>query len=121
AWSRSAPASPVSSPAVSHICLRMLVEQRDAALETLRKVNVVRVEKRNEVAAGMSDAQISRGTHTAVLVPWMVEIPHPRRISSGQMPCDRRAFVRGSVVDEDQLPMGKRLGVNARDRFLDEP
>ena len=114
------PAPPVLGLSVDHIRVRMRQGERNTALEPFRQPDIVAIEKGHPLAASCADPEIARRTGTAVDVPWMLQIADARAVALSVALGDIRAAVARPVVDQQQLPIVKGLGVDAGHRFSKE-
>src|SRR5512142_2141038 len=68
----------------------------------------------------MVNTQVSRCTHPAILVILMLEIMHTFRILLCVMMRDQRAFIVGTIIHKQELPIRTGLGKDALNRLVDE-
>ena len=94
--------------------LRVAAEPLHGHVQVLGKVDVVGVEKRQELARRRVERRVARSRLAAVILP-----NHPdARVADAV--CDRARSVGRAVIDDDQFPIGEGLRDEAVDRAPDK-
>jgi len=116
-----------SSPAVPPLrrCVyepygRVMIQRRNLQGKLVLQPHIVGVEKRDQLAACMTDSEIAGRRHASVLAARVLEHAHPPRRSRARPPGRGTARVGGTVIDEQQFPVLECLREDAFDRFAEE-
>lgn len=112
------PAIPPFNRPIDHGRSRLALQNRGLLGDTIWQPHVVRVKKGDMVATRVVDSKITRGTHSSIDTPGVVDDAATIRICRCVSCRDQVTAVSGSIIHQHKLQVRICLGANARDRLL---
>jgi hypothetical protein len=99
---------------------RVLQQQIDLPVELLGDPDIVAIQERDHLAAGMGEAQVARCTHAPVRAIRVLQVANPVGVLRRTASRDRGRAVGRAVIAQQQLPRRVGLREHALDRLRKE-
>src|SRR5215207_6129109 len=96
------PTAPIFCGAAKELCLRILLEDRNLALELVGKPDVVAIEECDELTTRLIQREVPAGAFAEIGAPWVAKVTDLVGSAFGDLLRHSRARVGAAIVDQQE-------------------